>query len=810
MKGFYLSCSPCSLSYFSWSYLFQNLGRYLWQVIFLCLMLFLLSACDGGGDGSGDDSNGNGQEPVTGDDSEQLTLFTTAEVVSQNMESIEAREGGSITHEGAVLTVPANALSQDADITLASTSLPSQSMDNGNFVLAGRSVISPTGYVITSNQQVSLNGPLTLRIPINPNLISSQSTVDDIEISTDTSGHLIGQGLPTLVDLEQGYVEFEITSKILYEDANNTLFGPPQGYMIPVVLLVIGGAVETLNPIVVTVKTALNSASNELTSEHFQLYYSDSISQTDASQLINDLETGYDLFVDQMGFNWPNWFNGDDRYTFVVGDISSYVDRIKTLITGAGKVEVPPGYTLPGSALFEGGSFIDVFREQDQRRVTIVHELFHSLQYGSVAKNIGGNLAKKTFNPRALWLFEGSATVLAGRVIIGQGTNPARDSDIDFRLPENKSLHSFADGVLPNDIAQDYFFFLERYLNRFDFYRPAFENLDFGISPIADTERASRALDTVLKDITGDANGLEDTWAAFVRDYVIENPNLYATATIANFNHQLILDRSGATGTLTPEMPPLSYSRVRFAVPGYEKDSNGDVLPDQSSDLELTYTVDAGLGFGMLLLDFADQLTSEATIHELGTALSTEERTYRVTDIRAEQTQFFHMLVTNNSMLDSDDLTLIVNAKLAESERPSLDSFFTFLNFDGTTGPSLEKPTADPADADIQLTGSNDFPVITWDRASTSLAVLDITSQLNNSTGVPDLVYCIRSLDDEETFEEIPFSSPIAYGDYSVENTEPCSGAISPSPALISGRNYQIVVDDAFGEAAASILFSLE
>jgi hypothetical protein len=257
-------------------------------------------------------------------------------------------------------------------------------------------------------------------------------------------------------------------------------------------------------------------------------------------------------------------------------------------------------------------------------------------------------------------------------------------------------------------------------------------------------------------------------------------------------------------------MPSLSYSRVRFAVPGYEKDSNGDVLPDQASDLELTYTVDAGFGFGMLLLEFADQLTTEATIHESGVALSTEERTYRVTDIRGETTQFFHLLVTNNSMLDSDDLTLIINAKLAESERPSLDSFFTFLNFDGSTGPSLEKPTADPADADIQLTGSSDFPIITWGRASTSLGVLDITSQQDSAAGVPELVYCIRSLDDEETFEEIPFSGPIAYGDYNVENTEPCSGAISPSPALVSGRSYQIVVDDAFGEAAASILFSLE
>jgi len=768
----------------------------------ITLLALLLSACGGGGGGAD-----NGATAQT--TSEPLTLFTSAEVTSQSSQQFEASVGGSLEHQGAILTVPAGALAQSVQLTLAATTLPSRSLEAGNFALAGRQPISTAGYIIRADQTVQLNAPLRLRIPIDSALIPAQTPASAIEIATDTSGHLIAQGSPSLIDLAQGYVELELAVDTLYDADNHTLFGPPQGYMIPLAAVLVAGGVELLNPIMATVKTALNSAQHELTSAHFQLYHSDQISAADANQLLADLERGYDLLVGQLGFNWPNWFNPDDRYTFVVGDVSSYADRLATLFSDSRRVTVPPGYTLPGSALFEGASFIDVFRDQSKRRVTIAHELFHSLQYGSVGRSVLGNLGEKSFNPQSLWLFEGSAAAMGGRMIVGNGSSPARDPDIEFRIPENHSLYDSSDPVIPQDVAQDFFFFLERHLGRLDFYRPAFESLDFGVVPfpLSDTERAARALDSALLDITLGTFGLENAWSAFVHDYVIDNSGLYGSA--ANLVFDLAVAADGSESSLSSALPPLRYSLIRFKVPGFSKDGGGNIIPAQPTDLELRYRVDAGFGFGLLQIEFADQLSPQAALLEPGVATSAEERVYRIPNIRAERITFFHLLATNSSMLKSDDLSLQVTARLVESESVAFALGFSFINFDGSTGPSQAKPQADPADADIQLSGERPFPQLSWGRPSTALALLDLTNSLTDPNTQPRTLYCIRATEDGQ-FNDIPFNGPITYGDYGIANTEPCSGAESPSPALVIGRTYQLIVDDANGARSASILFVLE
>ena len=122
-----------------------------------------------------------------------------------------------------------------------------------------------------------------------------------------------------------------------------------------------------------------------------------------------------------------------------------------------------------------------------------------------------------------------------------------------------------------------------------------------------------------------------------------------------------------------------------------------------------------------------------------------------------------------------------------------------YQNFDGQfdNGPNL-----DPSLADIKLSGSISFPIMSWPGSSAiSVIVYDSAAGGNNA-----LLYGIISQQVEG--ELIPFGSSVRHGDYSVPNTEPAFEDFS-APPMVSGGIYLIVVQRGdFNQA--SLMFTIE
>lgn len=129
-------------------------------------------------------------------------------------------------------------------------------------------------------------------------------------------------------------------------------------------------------------------------------------------------------------------------------------------------------------------------------------------------------------------------------------------------------------------------------------------------------------------------------------------------------------------------------------------------------------------------------------------------------------------------------------------------SGFTAINFDGSY-------KFDPSEADVMISSNLTSPTISWGSASaTSVSVLD-TTNASPDGGTASVLYCIKATKSSSTDKEIPFSSPVIYGDYSISNTKRCSGTSSIAPALQRGNSYQVVVNAESGKIAI-ILFTLE
>ncbi|RKZ68175.1 MAG: hypothetical protein DRQ44_04810 [Gammaproteobacteria bacterium] len=127
-------------------------------------------------------------------------------------------------------------------------------------------------------------------------------------------------------------------------------------------------------------------------------------------------------------------------------------------------------------------------------------------------------------------------------------------------------------------------------------------------------------------------------------------------------------------------------------------------------------------------------------------------------------------------------------------------TLFSGLNFDGSF-------VLDPADADIQLSSNIGNPIISWgNRSATNIAVLD-NSNVRGPGDAPELIYCINAAEDQDTGLDIPFTSPVTYGDYGVNDTTACGGIDSPSPVLKTNHTYQFVVVPAIGVNGAMVLF---
>ena len=72
----------------------------------------------------------------------------------------------------------------------------------------------------------------------------------------------------------------------------------------------------------------------------------------------------------------------------------------------------------------------------------------------------------------------------------------------------------------------------------------------------------------------------------------------------------------------------------------------------------------------------------------------------------------------------------------------------------------------------------------------------------------PVQLFCIRAREDAVSGTDIPFASPVAYGNANTTAFAPCSDAPAIAAPLQSGRTYQVSLGTE--QASATIVFVLD
>ena len=746
------------------------LTRLKYFIIIPCLLL--LYACFDSGSDSGDD------KPNPGASAEESTVkapdFGAAVLQSQSSRVIDADLGGTVEHDGARLIIPPDCLDESATITLATTTLPSQALPDDDGALLGRKALSDRGFVIMSDKDLSLSEPLVLHLPVNPDLIPGGTPLSDIELSTDIGGFLIPQGSVDEVNLAEGYVAITLDPDLLSAQSNNQLIGYPQALSTPFLVIVglLATTPLTLNPIIATLDDINLLRFTTRRTTHFTVHYrADLMSEGQVSILLGYLERSYLFFVEELGFALPNRWNGDDRYTVVFDDLNEHV--LLKVVKGG---DIPDGFTLPGSSLFEGASYVNILQPADEVITTAIHEYFHAVQYGALTNIFTANFANKKLNSQSQWLFEGSANIMSGRIFYGSVTNASRDTSLQHRLKPGLSLFEPSqDSADPaEDVAQDFFFFIEKQLGNIDFYRPAFASI--APNPLDSRERAVRALDEVLKQLTSGTWDMSTGWKAFVPDYLIDNPSQYATLKIAE---SVILNPNGSRFSTSIYLPPLSYWVLEIGIPKLEKDSNGIILPNQLKELEIETSLSSS--GGSVNIELVDTLSPDHSLRE-SVADASIPKTHSYPGYRGEGRKNLFVVISNSAVGTTVDATLNVSARLVggsgDIEILAIENLGDTLN----TSPT----SADIVAADIQLSGDAIRPTISWSFSDAVAVAVQGGSSITDTSK-----YGIQGI----FVEDVPgtgqghletITSPVTYGDYTIPKTKRIDGMPETAPDLMA------------------------
>ncbi len=602
-------------------------------------------------------------DPDTVSSEDLVPVFLPDEAVAEKSVAATPQDGGEVTVAGATLTIPPGALAEDAQLGLAAVNVTADSLPPGDGALLGQKVISTQGYLITSDKALDLSSPLTLRIPLDTEQIPAGTSPDNVHIATQVGGYVVLQGDPDVVNLDQGYVELTLEIPELQAGiASQTIQQSPRPFGAPFLLiagaLAIGGPL-TINPIIATMDD-INLLRYEFWGgDNFAFYYNPVVFPAlgNVLDLEEVLDRAHALFVDQMGFSLPNLVNLDGRYTIVIDDLSEH-----SLLPKDPNGAIADGITLPGSSLFEGASYISALLSREKMETVAVHEYFHALQFGALMSPFIVNLGDTKLNGQSQWLFEGSAAALSGRVVFGESTSPARDKGLTNPLRAQTSLFDKNQDPAP-DVAQDFFFFLERQLGDTSFYLEMFEAL--GPNPVDGRERAVRAADEVLKDLTGGDMGMAQAWEDFVIDFWLDNRALYPAANISD---PMPLDNSPERST-TFTLPSLSYTSIQVSVPPLEKDAGGVALADQAVDLELEVSMTTASGLPDIVeVELADALGPDAALREPWFATTTGPRSRKFSNFRTDARRNLFVIMSYPNLTSSAEATVTFTARLVEPE----------------------------------------------------------------------------------------------------------------------------------------------
>jgi len=483
--------------------------------------------------------------------------FEYGTVTQVGSQVVDSQNGGTVGVGGALLTVGPDVLSESAELSLYAISVPTRDLDAGDGAYGGQTLLSDSSYVIGVDRDVTLNGPITLTLPIDTARLPATVSLDQLHVSALNGGFVIPQGTPDSFDAAAGTLTFSFTPQSLLKDfSHQAIVDPPlaAGFSFLAIatakLTAIAGVAASLllNPVLATIDDLQSDGYTTYETTHFNITYRGShVSASHVQAMGSALEDAYYLFVSDMQFSLPNLVDLDGQYTVYLDDFKKdkWFDTI-----GATSAD---GLTLPGSSLFEGACYVNNAKPSDKWTTTAVHEYFHALQYGALL-SLTPNFLHTAIYKESGWLFEGSATVLSGRVVNGNCVAPARDTQLGTHLGQGQSLFD-PEQIPAPDVAQDFFYYLEKVYGNTDFYRPMFENLGMELGSSMPTSVA--AADKVARESDpGGAASLADDWYRFVKDMAIDNSAEYGTI---NAGTRKKLNGTVTSVTRSQKLPPLSY-----------------------------------------------------------------------------------------------------------------------------------------------------------------------------------------------------------------------------------------------------------
>lgn len=501
--------------------------------------------------------------------------------------TISALAGGSVEVRGATLTVPPGALMEDAQIGLVAVPFAGIGIPEGDPALGGQVPISDHAFLIFTDRAVELLAPLVLELPFDPDAVDPLYENSDFHVTAATGPFLVPQGPPSVVDRDAAVIRFSIDAASLAQNFGAMTTGAPplgagasfagivaklggvslSGVLGAVAVGLAGGSqwhvfIATLDD----VKQLVSTFATLTWDERFKLRYREGlVSFGDVVEVGMALAEAHDLFVDEMGMELPNLIDLDGYYTVYLDELANHF-----FVKSPGGV-APDGFTTPGSGLVEGASYINVAKNEGEWPSIAVHEYFHALQYGSLNSIFMANNLEAVFNPTSVFLFEGSATAVAGRLIFGNGSNAHRSEFLTDELPQIRSIWTLEQAD-PPDVAQEFFVYLEKSFGDTDFYVEVFENLGSGLlSGFEDKERAVAAIDAMLAASGDGSDSISEAWGDFVEDRTILNLDDYAVnAGTLRFDVQKVVPRDGTVAEDRETVPPLSYRVLKLVLPGID------------------------------------------------------------------------------------------------------------------------------------------------------------------------------------------------------------------------------------------------
>lgn len=505
-------------------------------------------------------------------------VFRSLDITGQVQEMVDPDTGTTLTLGGARLEIPPGALAGPVEITLVEMANPAAGLRVDDGGLDGQTFLWNSTYTFIADRQVDLNAPIFLDLPVDPALLPVGMSAAQGQISAVTGGFVVVQGEEA--SATDTHLRMSIDTPFL-PDGPSFSGGARAFGGVPFVLITSGllASGSTLQGLVATIDDVRSVARfSELQSEHFRIRYR-ATTMDKAQSVANLLEDTHAYMVEELGFTLPNQLNLDGRYTIYLDDFANQSFR------SAG---FPDGMTLPGSVLIEGASYINIAEGKlpESFESVAVHEYVHQLQYGALTR-ILPNATGRASDLQGGWLFEGTATLMAGRMT-GGNLGPRIDRALQEHWSPRWSIFAIPRAVdPPNDAAQELFYFIEEQLGTTDHYRAFFEQLGTDLPFAGEREPSVSAVEEVLR---ARGQSLGELYGAWVRDYLFDRPEEYGNEPPPEV--PATLDVTGTRpNSVRLTLPPLGYDHRVYTVPEIEPGTTPDNAP---TDVEVTFAITSG------------------------------------------------------------------------------------------------------------------------------------------------------------------------------------------------------------------------